>query len=195
MSACTQKTPNLLCWFLTRRLTNTPRPHRLADGQLSSLYPPSPSFSSFGAASVILCCSAPPVSSSTPLRTSVHYPSISLLLNIMCSQTFFNHKIVLYTFDQTWLYLFWSQPGSLCRGNSRLIVSRPSLSLYRPLTTLPNWWPALTDLPPLPKFQLVWRRLCKSSAVFLVPRWSETFVSVVSSSLQWRRSFFPEYED
>ena len=34
-----------------RWMTNTPRRHRLADGQLSSLYPPSPTFSSFGAAS------------------------------------------------------------------------------------------------------------------------------------------------
>ena len=39
--------------YLKRRLTNTPRRHRL-DGQLLSLYPPSPSFSSFGAASVML---------------------------------------------------------------------------------------------------------------------------------------------
>ena len=69
--ACTQNTPNLRCCFLKRRLTNTTRRHRLADGQLSSLYPPSPSFSPFGAASVMLCCSPPPASSSTPLRPSV----------------------------------------------------------------------------------------------------------------------------
>ena len=37
VSVCTQKAPNLLCCFLERRLTNTPRRHRLADGQLSSL--------------------------------------------------------------------------------------------------------------------------------------------------------------
>ena len=40
---------------------------RLADDQLSS-----PSFRSFGAASVMLCC-FPPASSSTPLRPSVYY--------------------------------------------------------------------------------------------------------------------------
>ena len=45
--------------------------------------PPSPSFSSFGAASVMLCCSVPPAYSSTPLRPSVHYPSISLVVNRM----------------------------------------------------------------------------------------------------------------
>ena len=52
--------------FRKRRLTNTPRRHRLADGQLSSLYAPLPSFSSFGAASVMMCCSARPASSSVP---------------------------------------------------------------------------------------------------------------------------------
>ena len=52
--------------FRKRRLTNTPRRHRLADGQLSLVYPPSPSFSSFGAASVMLCC-FPPASANTPL--------------------------------------------------------------------------------------------------------------------------------
>ena len=36
---------------------------------------------------VMLCCSAPPACSSAPLRTSVHYPSISLV-NIMYIQTF-----------------------------------------------------------------------------------------------------------
>ena len=40
-------------------LTNTPRSRRLAECQLSSLYSPSPSFSSCGAASVILCCFLP----------------------------------------------------------------------------------------------------------------------------------------
>ena len=51
-------------------MTNTPRSHRLADGQLSSLYGPLPSFSSFGAASVV-CCFARPASSIGPLRLSV----------------------------------------------------------------------------------------------------------------------------
>ena len=78
-----------------------PERHRLADGQLSSPYPPSPSFSSFGAASVMLCCSAHLVCSSTPLRPSVNYPSISLVVNIMYIQTFCEHLNVLNNFDQT----------------------------------------------------------------------------------------------
>ena len=43
-----------------------PRRHHLADGPLSSLYTPSPSLSSFGAASVMMCCSARPACSSAP---------------------------------------------------------------------------------------------------------------------------------
>ena len=70
VSACTQEAPNLRCCFLKRRLTNTPRRLRLADGQLSSPYPPSPNFSSLSAASVMMFC-FPPASSSTPSRPSV----------------------------------------------------------------------------------------------------------------------------
>ena len=40
--------------------------HYLADGPLSSFYAPSPSLSSFGAASVIMSCSARPACSSAP---------------------------------------------------------------------------------------------------------------------------------
>ena len=53
VTGCTQKAPHLLC-FLTRRPTNTPQRRRLADGQLSSLCPPSPRFTSFGAASDVV---------------------------------------------------------------------------------------------------------------------------------------------
>ena len=67
-------------------LTNTPRCRRRADGQLPSLYPLSPSFTSFGTASV-MCCS-PPASSSTPFRPSVYYPSISVVVNIRYIRTF-----------------------------------------------------------------------------------------------------------
>ena len=160
VSACTQKTPNLRCSFLKRRLMNTPQRHRLAGGQLSSLCPPSPSFSSFGAASVMLCSSAPPACSSTPLRPSINYPSISLV-NIMCTQTFCENLNVLYIFDQTDLYRF-DVRLELYATNARLIVSSPSLSPSHSPTPLPSRWPVLTTLPPLAKFQLVWRRLCEA---------------------------------
>ena len=131
VSACTQKTPNLRCFF-KRRLINTPRHHRVADGKLSSLYPPSPRFSSFGAAFVMLCCSPPPASSSTPLRLSVCYPSISLVVNIMYIRTFCDHLNALYIFDPNCIVLKsgWSSTARM----QRLIVSPPSLApSHRPM--------------------------------------------------------------
>ena len=85
--SCTQKAPNLRCCFLKQRLTNTPRCRRLANGELSSLYPPSPNFTSFGAASVMLRCSPP--ASRTHLRPSVYYRSTSLLVNIIYIYSYF----------------------------------------------------------------------------------------------------------
>ena len=75
MSACTQKTPNLRFCFLQRCLTNTTRRHHLPDGQLSSPYPPSPCSSSFGTASVMLCC-FPHALSNTALPTLFYEKSI-----------------------------------------------------------------------------------------------------------------------
>ena len=98
VSACTQKLLTSDFFPPKRCLTSTPRRHRQADVQLSLLYPPSPSFSPFGAACVMLCC-FPPASSSTPLRLSVCYPSISLVVNIMYIRTFCDHRNVLYIFD------------------------------------------------------------------------------------------------
>ena len=131
VSACTQKAPKLRCYFLKRRLTNTPGYRRLADGQLSSLYPPSPSFSSFGAASVMLCCSRP-ASSSTPLRPSVYYPSISLVVDIIYIRTCCEYLNVFYIFDPvcTVLKLGWNSTAR----TPRLVLGPRSL------------------LPPLPPF-------------------------------------------
>ena len=156
--ACTQKTPNLRCCFLERRLTDTPRCHRLADGQLSSLYPPSPSLSSFGAAVVMLRCS-PPASSSTSLRPAVCYSSIRLVVNIVCIRIFCDYLKVLYIFGPTCIVLKsgWSSTAQM----PRLVVSPPSLSPFHPPTPPPSRWQALIALPPLVKFQLVWRRLCE----------------------------------
>ena len=163
VSARTHKTLNLRCWFLKRRLTNTLRRHRLADGQLSSLFPTSPSFSSFDAASVMLCCSAPPARSSTPLRPSVHYPSISLVVNIMHTgiQTFCGRLNVIYIFGPDRLVSFWSQAGALRRECPPRRLSSFPLSLSPP-TPSPSRWPALTTLPGVAKIQLVWRRSCEA---------------------------------
>ena len=123
-------------------------------------YPPSPSFSSFGAA-YVMCCSTPPACSSTPLRPSVHYPSISLVVNMMCIQTFCDRLNVHYIFDQTGFYRFEVRL-ELYGANAHLVVSPPSLSPSHPPTPPPSRWPALTTLAPLAKSQLVWRRLCEA---------------------------------
>ena len=146
-------------------MTNTPRRYRLADGQILSLYPPSPSYSSFGAASVLLCCSAPPACSSIPLRLPVHYPSISLVVNKMCIIQIFCDHLNVYFFDQIDLCRFEVR-SELYGANARLVVIPPSLSPSHTQTPPPSRWPALTTFPPVAKFQLVWNRLCEALLSF-----------------------------
>ena len=130
-----------------RFLRNTPRRQRLADGQLSSLYPPSPNFSSLGAASVMFCWSAPPAFSSTPLQPSVHPPTISLIVNTICIQTFSDFLNALDIFDQTDLYRFKVRL-ELYGASARLVVSPPSFSSSHPPTPPTRRWPALITLSP-----------------------------------------------
>ena len=131
-----------------RSLTNTPQRRRQADGQLSSHCPTSPSFSSFGAACVMLCC-FPPASSSTPLRPSVNYPSISLVVNMKCIRTFCDHQQELYIFDQTGIVLKsgWNSTARIPR-----LVRRADSLFLRPASlptssSLPRFL-----LPPRPHF-------------------------------------------
>ena len=118
-----------------------------------------------GDASLMLCYSAPPACSSAPLQPSVQYPSISLVVNIMYIQTFCEHLTVLHIFDETDLYRFEVRP-EIYAANARLIVSPPSLSPSHPPTPPLSRWPALTTLPSLVKFQLVWRPLCEALLAF-----------------------------
>ena len=105
-----------------------------------------------------MCCSTPPACSSTPLQPFVHYPSISLE-NIICIQSFCELLNALYIFDQTDLYRFEVRL-ELYGANTHLVVGPPSLS---PPTPPPSRrWAALTTLPPLAKFQLVWCRSCEA---------------------------------
>ena len=78
-----------------------PRRHHLADGPLSSLYAPSPSLSSFGAASLMMCCSARPASSSAPSVLPEDLIGRNII-NIRCC----DHIKVLNIFDR--LTSFWS---------------------------------------------------------------------------------------
>ena len=61
-------------------------------------------------------------------------------------------------FGKTDLYRFEVRL-ELYGANARLVVSSPSLSPSHPPTPPPNRLPQLSSLPPLAKFQLVWRRL------------------------------------
>ena len=109
---------------------------------------------------VMLCCSAPPVCSSTPLRPSVHYPSIGLIVNIMYVQAFCDLN-VLCIVDQKDLYRVEVRL-ELNGANARLIVSLlpcPSLTPRRYRQADGQLSPLY---PPLGKLQLVRHRLCEA---------------------------------
>ena len=156
VSACTKKAPNLRCCFLKRRLTNIPRRRHPADGQLSSLYPASLSFSSFWrrVCDAVLSASCLFEHTLTTVCVQREYQS-GRKYNV---RTFGDHQNVLYIFDQTCIVLKsgWSSTARM----PGLVVSPPSLSHSHPPTPPPSRWPALITLLPLAMFQLVWRCLC-----------------------------------
>ena len=88
-------------WFSQMTPDEHPRRHHLADGPLSLLYVPSPSLSSFGAASVMTCCSARPAFSSAPYVL----PEDRIGRNIIYFRRFCDHINVLHIFDQTCVVL------------------------------------------------------------------------------------------
>ena len=74
-----------------------PRRHNLADGLLSPLYAPSLRLSSFGAAFVMMACSARPASLCAPSMQ----PEDRIGRNIVFIRLFYDHTIVLYIVDQS----------------------------------------------------------------------------------------------
>ena len=96
-----------------------PRRHHLADGPLSSLYAPSPSLSSFGAASVMTCRSARPASSSGPCVL----PEDRISRNIIYIRRFCDHINVLHIFDQT--CIVWKSGWSSTMGPPHRWYSSP----------------------------------------------------------------------
>ena len=108
-----QKTPNVRWGFRKRRLTNSPRRQRLVDGQLSSLCAPRSGFSSCGVASVIMCCSAHPASSSAPLRPCC-YPRVGLVANII---------LILYSWDVDRFFIGKSMGSRIWRLLKNIWVS------------------------------------------------------------------------
>ena len=96
-------------------------------------------------------CSAP-ACSSTPLRPSVHSPSISLVVYIMCIQTLCDHLNVLYFSTRQDLHRFEVRL-ELYGANARLVVSPPSLSPSHPPTPHRQADGQLSPLyPPSPSF-------------------------------------------
>ena len=95
-----------------------------------------------------------------PLRAQpydrLYNTSISLVANTMCFRT--PSKCSRFLPD---LYLMKSEWNSTARM-PRLVVSPPSFSPSHPPPPPTSRWPALITLPPLAKFQLVWRRLCEA---------------------------------
>ena len=118
VSACTQKTPNLRCCFLKRRLTNNPRSQRLAGDQFSLLLLTLASFQLVCATAVILRCTAPPACSRT--LTAVHaLPEYQFCRKYsMYIQTFCDYLNVHYIFDQ-------SSAGRMSASSLVLLTSLP----------------------------------------------------------------------
>ena len=144
VSACANKNPNVRCWFLKRRLTNTPRRHRLADGQLSSLYHPHQI--SARLEPPLWCCAVPlllPVRAYPHGRLCLARVSVFYIYLVMCIQTLCDHLNTLYIFDQTFLYHF-AVRLELYGANARLVVSPASLSPFHPPTPPPCRSPALS---------------------------------------------------
>ena len=109
----------------------------------------------------MMCSSARPAYSRTPLRSSVHCPSISLFVNLMFIQFVCDNLSVLIfsTMNrQTCLVL---KKGWSSAARMPALVDSSSLALSHPRTPPPSQWPALATLSPLAKFQLVWRRFCE----------------------------------
>ena len=167
VSACPQKTPNIRArWFSQ----TTPDEH--------SLTPPpcrwpalitlrTPKFhSSFGAASVMMYvlfrsfC----LFERHPYAYVCH-PRIGVVVNIICIRIFCDHINALHIFDQTWYRYelrLSSRMGPPHHYSSSLSPSHPPMPP-------PSRWLALTTLPPVAKFQHVWRRLLFKLCCFPPP--------------------------
>ena len=176
------RTPNLRCRFLKRRLTNTPRRHHLADDQRSSLCRPSARFSSFGAASCDVLFRSSCLFEHT-LAASVHYPGISLVVNVKHILTFCEHTIVLVIFDQTDCIVLKSGWSSTARMPASSLVLLPCVRLTPRRHRQTDGQLSLLHLPS-PIFSSFGAACVKLSCLL---RWSETFVSAVSSSLKCRK--------
>ena len=152
MSAGLHKTLNPQGCFRKRRLTNTPRRHRVADGQLSSSYAPLPCFSLFGAASCDVL-----FRSSCLLERTV-CATIGLVVNIISIRRFCDQINVLHIFDPTCIVL---KTGSSFKMGppDHYFLSFVSVS---PHDATAKPMASSHHVSPLTRCQLVWRRLCEA---------------------------------
>ena len=162
-------------WFSQMTPDEHPRRHHLADGPLSSLYTPSPSLSSFGATSVMMCCSARHASSSAP---SV-LPEDRIDRNIRYIRRCCDHINVLHIFNQ---YRFEVR-REVYDGPAWYLVllSCPRLTPRRHRQADGQLSPRCPSLPSLSSFDAA----CVSSSLA-----GHDHVAAVSSSLQrWKYKF------
>ena len=104
-----------------------PQRHQLSDGPFLWLCAPSPSLRSCDAASVVMCCSARPASSSAPSGL----PEDRIGRNIIYIRPFCDHINVLYIFDKPCIVstLNWrSRTGPPDLFSSLVSVSLPDVS-------------------------------------------------------------------
>ena len=120
----------------------------------------------------------------------------------MCIQTCCDHLTkclnVLHIFDPTCTV---SKSGWTSTARMpRLVGSPPSLSPSPPPTPPPSQCPTLFILPPLAKFQLVWRHLCaallssswlaRQKQLYLPSRLRLTYVGDTKVVLPWNRVLY-----
>ena len=86
----------------------------------------------------MLCCSVPAASSNAPLRQSVRYPNIGLVVNKIYIRIFCDHINVLQVFDQTCIVVKSAWNSNAAPGSK----GRPSL----PSSALPCFF--LPSFPP-----------------------------------------------
>ena len=127
-------------WFSQMTPDEHPRHHHLSDGSLSALHAPSPSLSSFGAASVVMYCFARPASSSAP---SV-LPKDRIGRDIIYIRPFCDHMKVLNIFDQTCIVstLGWrSTTGPPDLFSSSLVPVSPPHATAKPMASSHHFTP------------------------------------------------------
>ena len=126
-------------WFAQTTPDENPRRRHLADGPLSSLYASSPTLGSFGAASVMMCCSARPAS----LRALSVLPEDRIGCYIKYIRRFCDHIKVFTIFDPTCIVstLGWSTTGGPDFFSSSRVRVSPADATAKPMASSHHFTP------------------------------------------------------